>query len=199
MFFFEDLLSALDKKLRADLQWELKALHERLGVTFVYVTHDQKEAMSVADRLAILRSGTVEQIDPPAAAYYSPHSEFVADFLGETNIIEGTVAQENGVFHVETQVGSLPLPHGRYAIGEIVRCSIRPESWTLVSSDSRLSIQGTVQSTTFLGESTQVIASVGGRTILAMVHGRKGVLTVPAEGSPIALTAQPEEIAVIPS
>lgn len=199
VLLLDEPLSNLDAKLRGELRNEIRRTCKESGITTVYVTHDQKEAMSVADRLAILRSGTVEQIDPPAAAYYRPHSEFVADFLGETNIIEGTVAQENGVFHVETPVGSLPLPQGGYTTGETVRCSIRPESWALVNADSRLSIQGAVRSTTFLGESTQVIASVGGRTILAMVHGRKGVLTVPAEGAPIALTAEPEEIAVIPS
>ena len=197
VLLLDEPLSNLDAKLRGELRNEIRRTCKDSGITTVYVTHDQKEAMSVADRLAILRSGCVEQIAAPADAYYRPKNKFVADFLGETNIIEGTLGVEAGGFHVETPFGNLPLPHSDCPAGSPVRCSIRPESWSLVGSDHPHALHGTVSATTFLGESTHVEAMVGERNILAMVHGRRGVTSVPEVGKPIALTADPDEIALI--
>ena len=197
VLLLDEPLSNLDAKLRGELRNEIRRTCKDSGITTVYVTHDQKEAMSVADRLAILRSGIVEQVASPADAYYRPKNRFVADFLGETNIIEGTLAASSGMFLVETPFGDLPLPRCDASPGSPIRCSIRPESWTLARSDHPNALRGSVVSTTFLGESTHVEAKVGERTILAMVHGRRGLTSLPDVGQPVYLTAEPDEIALI--
>ena len=197
VLLLDEPLSNLDAKLRNELRNEIRRTCKEAGITTVYVTHDQKEAMSIADRLAILRDGKVEQIATPADGYYRPANRFVAEFLGETNILEGTARQNGGGFLVETPFGSLPLPHHDGGEGDAVTVSIRPESWQISAGDDRRSIRGTVRSTVFLGESTHVEAEVDGRTVLAMVHGRRGLTTVPPVGAPIALTADADEIAVI--
>ena len=92
LLLLDEPLSALDKKLRADLQWELKSLHNRLGATFIYVTHDQEEALSMSDDIIILRDGRIEQMGGPGDLYERPATRFVADFLGKSNFIKGIVA-----------------------------------------------------------------------------------------------------------
>ncbi|MGF1526718.1 MAG: ABC transporter ATP-binding protein [Candidatus Competibacterales bacterium] len=91
VLLLDEPLSALDKKLRAELQWELKSLHQRLGTTFVYVTHDQEEALSMSDRIVILRDGRIVQQGTPGELYEGPATRFVADFLGKSNFIRGRV------------------------------------------------------------------------------------------------------------
>ncbi|MBM3524592.1 MAG: ABC transporter ATP-binding protein, partial [Alphaproteobacteria bacterium] len=91
LLLLDEPLSALDKKLRAELQWELKALHQRVGLTFIYVTHDQDEALSMSDEIAILRDGKIVQSGGPGELYDKPRSRFVADFLGKSNFITGVV------------------------------------------------------------------------------------------------------------
>lgn len=93
LLLLDEPLSALDKKLRADLQWELKSLHQRLGTTFIYVTHDQEEALSMSDRIIILRDGQIEQQGAPGDLYERPATKFVADFLGKSNFLTGTVGE----------------------------------------------------------------------------------------------------------
>lgn len=197
VLLLDEPLSNLDAKLRGELRNEIRRTCKASGITTVYVTHDQKEAMSIADRLAILRDGRIEQIASPTEAYYRPHNRFVAEFLGETNIIEGTLRHDAGGFLVETSVGALPLADSSGEAGAAISTSVRPESWRVVDADHPHALHGIVRSTTFLGESTHVEAEVGGRIILAMVHGRRGVMTVPAVGNEIALTADADEIAII--
>ena len=91
ILLLDEPLSALDKKLRAELQWELKQIHQRVGTTFIYVTHDQEEALSMSDEIAIIRDGRIVQAGPPRALYERPATRFVADFLGKSNFIRGRV------------------------------------------------------------------------------------------------------------
>ena len=110
LLLLDEPLSALDKKLRADLQWELKSLHHRLGATFIYVTHDQEEALSMSDDIIILRDGKIEQMGGPGDLYERPATRFVADFLGKSNFIDGTVAgAESGSFTYAATAGDLAL------------------------------------------------------------------------------------------
>jgi sn-glycerol 3-phosphate transport system ATP-binding protein len=136
VFLFDEPLSNLDAKLRTQLRAELKALHGRLATTFVYVTHDQVEAMSLADRIAIMSDGTIEQFGPPMELYRRPATRFVADFIGNPsmNFVEGTVHEDrrglgvNGARSVELD-HDLPVPAGR----DIV-LGIRPEHLSLDGS-----------------------------------------------------------------
>ncbi|MCI0549001.1 MAG: ABC transporter ATP-binding protein, partial [Candidatus Rokubacteria bacterium] len=130
LLLLDEPLSALDKKLRAELQWELKQVHRRVGTTFIYVTHDQDEALSMSDQIAIVRDGRIVQAGPPRLLYEAPATRFVADFLGKSNFISGKVeAVEGG--RVIYAAGS-----GRYVQavgpagprpGEPVLVALRPE------------------------------------------------------------------------
>ena len=108
LLLLDEPLSALDKKLRGDLQWELKSLHQRLGTTFIYVTHDQEEALSMSDEVVIMREGKIEQQGAPSDLYERPATRFVADFLGKSNFIEG-VAGSAGEGSVEYAAGGATL------------------------------------------------------------------------------------------
>ncbi|MBX3387990.1 MAG: ABC transporter ATP-binding protein [Phycisphaeraceae bacterium] len=182
VLLLDEPLSNLDAKLRLELRSEIRRICKESGITTVYVTHDQKEALSMADRVAILRSGRVEQLGTPADLYKRPHSRFVAEFLGETNILEGTVisisetpspmgARAGGgqVFTatLETPAGKLegsippgltpPKPNSRALL------SIRPESIHISESELKLppQFQGKLTSATYLGEVEQGHIQVG--------------------------------------
>ena len=140
LLLLDEPLSALDKKLRADLQWELKSLHQRLGTTFIYVTHDQEEALSMSDTIIILRDGKIEQQGQPGALYEKPATRFVADFLGKSNFLQGTVGEKkDGAF---TYVcGGQPLVQVGAAEhtkvnGDVV-VALRPEKIALSPSGRR--------------------------------------------------------------
>jgi putative spermidine/putrescine transport system ATP-binding protein len=130
LLLLDEPLSALDKGLRAGLQWELKQLHRKLGKTFVYVTHDQEEALSMSDRVAILRDGRLVQVGPPTDLYEFPATRFVADFLGKSNFIKGVVERQTGnLIHYQTG-GRVFVQDGtrrRVGNGESLLLALRPE------------------------------------------------------------------------
>jgi putative spermidine/putrescine transport system ATP-binding protein len=130
LVLLDEPLSALDKKLRAELQIELKALHSRLGTTFIFVTHDQEEAMAMSDRIVILRDGRIEQVGTPWELYQRPVNRFVAEFLGRANFIEGTVEASNGVaFTLKTNENlvAIAATDALPQLGERVTLALRPE------------------------------------------------------------------------
>ncbi|KUF09892.1 ABC transporter ATP-binding protein [Pseudoponticoccus marisrubri] len=139
VLLLDEPLSALDKSLRADLQWELKALHARLGVTFVYVTHDQEEALSMSDQIAIIRAGEVVQSGAPAELYDRPKTHFIADFLGRSNYVEGTVARRDGRPVIEAAGQLVPVPECAAvpAAGRPAILAIRPEKITVRPDDGQ--------------------------------------------------------------
>jgi putative spermidine/putrescine transport system ATP-binding protein len=140
LLLLDEPLSALDKKLRAELQWELKSLHQRVGTTFIYVTHDQEEALSMSKEVAILRDGGIVQQGSPSTLYDQPRTRFVADFLGKSNFLDGQVDEATGpgsVYrigrHRFTQAGG-----GAPArTGERILVSLRPEKITLTACEPR--------------------------------------------------------------
>ena len=129
LLLLDEPLSALDKKLRSELQWELKSLHERLGTTFIYVTHDQDEALSMSDEVVIMRNGGIEQRGDPAALYERPATRFVADFLGKSNFIEGRVRSADAAgFRYESHGAKfVQASPTQVTAGEEVLISLRPE------------------------------------------------------------------------
>jgi len=125
ILLLDEPLSALDKKLRAELQWELKQIHRRVGTTFIYVTHDQEEALSMSDEIAIIRDGRVVQAGPPRLLYERPATRFVADFLGKSNFITGRVVAHEGDWLVYEAGGSRYVQaarRGRSATRSSSRC-----------------------------------------------------------------------------
>ncbi len=156
LLLLDEPLSALDKKLRAELQEELRALHRRVGRTFINVTHDQEEALSLSDEVAILNHGHIIQKGAPGALYERPATRFVADFLGKSNFLRGVV-REVGPEHVGVQCGSLRLRHfGGARLGDDVLLSLRPEKIALAQEGDN-ALEGRVTSTSYLGTGHAVV------------------------------------------
>ena len=138
LLLLDEPLSALDKKLRADLQWELKSLHDRLGTTFLYVTHDQDEALSMSDEIVIMRHGRIEQRGAPGVLYERPATRFVADFLGKSNFIAGRAGPTSGDM-LEVRAGGLTLrveTSEARVEGSDVMVALRPEKVEITPENS---------------------------------------------------------------
>ena len=128
VLLLDEPLGALDLKLRKQMQIELKRLQKKLGLTFVYVTHDQEEALTMSDRIAVMNAGVIEQLGTPMEIYDHPLTRFVAGFIGESNIFDGTVtAVEGDLLRVDTPAGKLLTRGSGFAVGEEMHVSIRPE------------------------------------------------------------------------
>ena len=129
VLLLDEHLGALDLKLRKQMQVELKHLQKRLGLTFIYVTHDQEEALTMSDRIAVMNHGIIEQVGTPEEIYERPKSKFVVDFIGETNMLQGTVVQklDEKRYMVDTNNHFIPVVHESLHIGDVITLSIRPE------------------------------------------------------------------------
>ncbi|MGJ8543895.1 MAG: ABC transporter ATP-binding protein [Sulfitobacter sp.] len=158
VLLLDEPLSALDKKLRADLQWELKALHNQLGVTFIYVTHDQDEALSMSDRIIILKDGGIQQQGDPNTLYNRPRNKFVADFLGKSNFVDVIVkGQTNGTLHCAAQDAAFDVEtETTNAAGDTVKLALRPERLKLGAPNAEF-LPAVVKQVSYLGERCQVI------------------------------------------
>ena len=129
VLLMDEPLSALDKKLRQQMQGELKRMHAELGITFIYVTHDQDEALAMSDRIAVVNAGRIAQIDAPQALYEHPQDSFVAGFVGETNLLVGTLQQAGGQLVLAISADTrIPLPSGTSPSPGARSClAVRPE------------------------------------------------------------------------
>lgn len=193
VLLMDEPLGALDKQLRAHLQLELKRLQRRLNVTVVYVTHDQEEALTMADRIVIMRDGRIEQNGTPQEIYEKPRTTFVATFIGDTNLLPGTLIQVNsGVALVEQPTGRRILsPVGeKIELGDKVTASIRPERVVLSnvrSSEDHMNCwDGRVREVTYLGDSIRYhVVTDEGRPTLAQTLVVKEPRT--ARHSPLGL------------
>ncbi len=129
VLLLDEPLGALDLKLRKQMQIELKRLQKKLGITFIYVTHDQEEAMSMSDRIAVMKDGVILQLDKPTEIYNRPNCRFVADFIGESNILSGVVtAVEDDLLTVKTESGEIKTKGAGFVSGEEIDISVRTES-----------------------------------------------------------------------
>ncbi|MFE6967629.1 ABC transporter ATP-binding protein [Agromyces sp. NPDC057679] len=173
LLLLDEPLSALDRQVRASMQLELKRLQHEVGLTFVVVTHDQEEAMSMADRIAVLRDGRLEQLATPQELYANPATRFVASFIGSANLLDGVVrggrVEVPGVGAVEV------APHG-LADGAAATAVVRPEDVELTGDAATAVLRGEVVDTYFLGGASTLSVEVPGvgAPILATVHGASG-------------------------
>ena len=157
----DEPLSNLDTKLRIEMRTEIRRVCKESGLTAIYVTHDQKEALSIADRLAIMESGHIRQVGKPAEVYRAPHTKFVADFMGETNFLEGRVVSvSGGRVLVETPLRTFEAVIGgdrwQPNAGDAAMLSIRPESWKLGVDASAVNVvSGRLNERVYLGEMAQ--------------------------------------------
>ena len=175
----DEPLSNLDAKLRDDMRVELKALTERLNITTLFVTHDQLEALTLSDKIAVMRDGEIVQLGGPKDIYADPNSRFTAEFIGTTNLLEGTVAvREGDVMRVETPQGTLSCAAVEsLSPGAAAAIAIRPANIG-VSADRRAAdnvLEGEVETVVFLGDSLDCRVDVGGVLIRAFVHASQPV------------------------
>jgi spermidine/putrescine transport system ATP-binding protein len=180
VLLLDEPLGALDAKLRRQLQVELKALQQRVGITFVYVTHDQEEALTMSDQIAVMSDGVVEQVGTPREVYDEPTTEFVADFLGISNLItaeaqpasNGGCRLRVGEFTVTALVGEMNLRGP-------VKCVVRPERVKLEPYDSggEGRVPGIVERLVYLGSATRVIVHLAtGQTLQSLIQSDGGQL-----------------------
>ena len=195
VFLFDEPLSNLDAKLRVAMRGEIKALHQRLKTTTVYVTHDQVEAMTMADRIVVMHDGRVEQIGTPLELYDRPGNLFVAQFIGSPamNVIEGTVRRGNGGAHVEAAGGvRWPLGSAAGADGQQVAYGIRPEHLSLAGASAAGAVAGEIVVVEPTGAETELVVGVGGTQIVMVTHGRPVV----SPGDRVGLAVDPAMVHV---
>jgi spermidine/putrescine transport system ATP-binding protein len=175
VLLLDEPLAALDLKLRKQMQVELKSLQRRLRISFVFVTHDQEEALTMSDRIAVMNAGRVEQLGTAEEIYEHPLTEFVASFIGDSNILEAAVLETTGAVATVSIGGARVQVRSREATaGERVRVMIRPEKVSLSFDGSGGMLRGKIESALYLGESTLWrLRTDAGAEITALEQNRK--------------------------
>jgi spermidine/putrescine transport system ATP-binding protein len=209
VLLLDEPLGALDLKLRKQMQLELKRIQMDVGITFIYVTHDQEEAMTMSNRLAVMRHGKAEQIGPPEDVYENPQTEFVATFLGASNLLDGELKeQRNGTSTVLLTGGdavNLPTDRAPFGSGASVKVGVRPEKITIepekdgTSAPGLNTVSGLLRMSTYIGVSHQYkVEGPGGATLTVWVQNL-GASPVPHPGERVRLSWRPEHtFAVLP-
>jgi putative spermidine/putrescine transport system ATP-binding protein len=198
IILMDEPLGALDRKLRDHMQMEIKALHKRLGITILYVTHDQEEALAMSDRICLMNHGRIEQLGTPADLYFRPRSEFVADFLGESNILAGEIAGSGLVRGPGGLSIQVPSTEG-LAPGQAVKLVVRPEAMRLLAEGdiARNEVSGTIVDTVFGGGLFRHFVAVdGGPTLMAKQFADRPGL-VPAIGQAVRLGWDADQTVVL--
>jgi putative spermidine/putrescine transport system ATP-binding protein len=172
LLLMDEPLGALDKKLREQMQLEIKQLHRNLGISIIYVTHDQEEALTMSDRIAVFNNGRIEQLGTPSDLYEHPKTRFVANFIGETNLFLGSVSDVS-LGWCEINCGGIKLrarTRGGIATGQKVAVAVRPERTLLcgpgeIRSPAENRVTGTISETVYLGRSRKYVVSAGGTDV----------------------------------
>ena len=198
VLLLDEPLGALDLKLRKQLQVELKRIQQDVGITFVYVTHDQEEALTMSDRIAVMNRGVVEQMDSPEEIYERPRTTFVAGFIGVSNLMPGEVVSSgSGVSEIRLDAGpTVRTGAGSASAGERAHAVVRPEKLELHGvnggdGDGRASVEGQVESSLYMGTATQVIVRLGDdtrMTVLVPNTDEEARRRLPATGDAARLT-----------
>ena len=187
VLLLDEPLAALDLKLRKDMQIELKRIQQQVGITFIYVTHDQEEALTMSDTIVVMDKGTIQQIGTPEDIYNEPKNAFVADFIGESNIIDGVMLQDN---LVQMYGKKFPCLDGGFAANEPVDVVIRPEDIDIVPVEQG-QLTGVVTSVTFKGMQYDIIVDFKGFKWLIQTTDHC------PEGSRIGIKIDPDGIHVM--
>jgi putative spermidine/putrescine transport system ATP-binding protein len=192
VLLLDEPLSALDAKVRVEVRQEIRAIQSRLGITTVYVTHDQEEAFSISDRVAIMAAGQVQQIGTPAEIYRAPRNLFVAEFVGTVNRLEGTIADPDSVAAGPNGT-RLGIPGHGWPTGATVAVLIRPEA-VKIHTDTRNGapghcLTGQIMTHMFLGAVTRVAVNTSLGPVMADVPSEQALLLAP--DSPVRLQIEP--------
>jgi len=202
LLLLDEPLSALDKKLRADLQWELKSLHHRLGTTFIYVTHDQEEALSMSDEIVILRDGKIEQQGGPGGLYEKPATRFVADFLGKSNFLEGRVAATEADRFGYSVGGQTLVQAGapvHQKVDGAVLVALRPEKIVVAGDrpDTVNAVVGTISAFNYYGSTYHFQVATEGLGELVVTAPAWTCAIEPSIGNTIWLGWEPDASVVV--
>jgi spermidine/putrescine transport system ATP-binding protein len=185
ILLLDEPLAALDLKLRQNMQYELKEMQRNLGITFIFVTHDQEEAMTMSDRIAVMRNGNIEQLGTPKSIYNEPINQYVAHFIGETNIFDGEITAKQEVTFLGSKFKF--IGYENYKVGTKVDVVIRPEDWDVVPSEKAI-IEGQVTFSLFKGVHNELVVRAHDHDILVNDYDFFEV------GSSIGLKVDPYEI-----
>jgi spermidine/putrescine transport system ATP-binding protein len=193
VLLLDEPLGALDLKLRKQMQLELKRIQHEIGITFVHVTHDQEEAMTMADTIAVMNGGRIEQLGPPQELYERPATAFVAGFLGVSNLLRGSVEGPNAVRLDSGELVRAQIDghSGRVAAG------VRPEKITLGAGGGSNELPGTISETAYIGVATQVVVRTAAGTVQVFAQNIDSGGRVPAPGTNVILSWAPESTFVV--
>jgi spermidine/putrescine transport system ATP-binding protein len=207
VLLLDEPLGALDQKLRKGLQIELKRIQRDVGITFVYVTHDQEEALTMSDRIAVMSNGIIEQVDTPENVYERPRTTFVAGFIGVSNLMPGTVTTAGpGPGRVKLDAGvEVEARVDGVGTGERCHAVVRPEKLRIAPASSGgdgdlPGVAGVVQSSVYLGTSTQIIVALPGdvsMTVLVPNASEAERARLPGGGAPVRLSWEPDHMHVV--
>jgi spermidine/putrescine transport system ATP-binding protein len=192
VLLLDEPLGALDLKLRKQMQLELKRIQHDVGITFVHVTHDQEEAMTMADTIAVMNGGHIEQLGSPSALYEHPRTAFVASFLGKSNLLPGTVTGPGTIrlddgTEVRADTGAAT---GKVAVG------VRPEKLSLVG-DGVNTIPGTVRESAYIGVATEIVVRTPAGDLTVFHQNSDAGASVPAHGSQVSVSWSPDVTFVV--
>lgn len=206
VLLLDEPLGALDLKLRKEMQLELKALQQKLGITFIYVTHDQEEALTMSDRIAVMSHGKVLQMGTPVEIYERPNCKFVADFIGTSNFLEGTVKslqKEKALVFIPALNAEINgIVSGEVSVGETVAISIRPEKIRLAEKAmlNQNCFEGTIDLVTYIGSDSHLHVNVKGLKLRVWEQNKISSLDPAAYytvGQKVWLTLFPENTLVL--
>ncbi len=208
VLLLDEPLGALDLKLRKQMQVELKRIQQDVGITFIYVTHDQEEAMTMSDRIAVMNKGKYEQLADPETLYERPATEFVASFLGVSNLLGATIGAADGDYHaaVLTQGATIRIPSALRGDQASMRIGVRPEKIRLYAEDAEVPgqlnrLEGEVVDASYLGASTSyIIHSKGGErlTVFEQNLTRTSHGSLHRPGQKVQVTWSPDHTFAVP-
>jgi len=201
VLLMDEPLSNLDAKLRIYMRSEIRSLQKRLGITCIYVTHDQKEALALADRIAVLNGGKVEQIATPFELYTNPASLFVADFIGRANILKGKLTSIDGNFAEVlideiTVIANIDEKSLELNVGDEVAAAIRPESIEIVSLDDG-TLRGQIISSVFLGDEIEYVVKLASGDTIRVVEPYRRDGDLWQEGQDVGLRINPLDVRLL--
>jgi spermidine/putrescine transport system ATP-binding protein len=202
VLLLDEPLGALDLKLRKGLQVELKKIQQEVGITFVYVTHDQEEALTMSDRIAVMNRGHVEQIGDPEEVYDRPNTTFVAGFIGVSNLMPGVIRKTGANGEVELDDGvKVTTDVDGFSAGERCHAVVRPEKLAIgTGGQGDPSVEGLVESSLYLGTSTQLIVKLAGdvrMTVLVPNTDEAERQKLPGGGANVKLSWSPDHMHVV--
>jgi spermidine/putrescine transport system ATP-binding protein len=200
VLLLDEPLSALDLKLRQHMRNELRAIQRRVGITFIYITHDQGEALTMSDRIAVMNEGVIEQVGDGKSVYDNPATGFVASFVGENNPFAGKVmAVENGAALIDTPLGRLRGRNGRgVKVGDDAILFVRPEAFRLGAGNAGSTLQAPVLNVAFEGNMSHIFLKGPTRKEIVVTVGRGGAERMPGQGETASIQYDRQAGLVLP-